>query len=156
MRRGMSNKHARQYKIKELISEQSISSQQELCDILSNSGFPTTQATLSRDLNEMGIVRVPYNKGFRYSFTKDEGGGESLRQLVGLEIINVKHNENLIMVRTISGRAKGVGVFLDHLEDSHIMGTVAGENTVLVIPDSDRHINMIVSKIQNIMQTRKK
>lgn len=156
MRRGMSNKHARQYKIKEVISEKNISSQEDLCEVLKDHGYDTTQATLSRDLNEMGIVRVPYNKGFRYSFTKDEGGGESLRQLVGLEIINVKANENLILVRTISGRAKGVGVFLDHLEESHIMGTVAGENTVLVIPESMQHIQKITENIQNIMQTKRK
>jgi transcriptional regulator of arginine metabolism len=156
MRRGMSNKHARQYKIKEIVSENNISSQEELCDVLKDNGFATTQATLSRDLNEMGIVRVPYYNGFRYSFTKDEGGGESLRQLVGLEIINVKANESLILVRTISGRAKGVGVFLDHLENSHIMGTVAGENTVLVIPDSVDNIPRIVDHLRKIMQSKRK
>lgn len=156
MRRGMSNKHARQYKIKEVISEKTISSQEELCDVLLEQGFVTTQATLSRDLNEMGIVRVPYNNGFRYSFTKEEGGGESLRQLVGLEIINVKANESLILVRTISGRAKGVGVFLDHMEGSHILGTIAGENTVLVIPNEESRVQEIAENIQNIMQTKRK
>ena len=154
MRRGVSNKHARQYKIKEVISERSVSSQEKLCEILEGFGFSTTQATLSRDLNEMGIVRVPYDNGFRYSFTKDEGGGESLRQLVGLEIINVKANENVIVVKTIAGRAKGVGVFLDHLDNSHILGTVAGENTVLVIPDEVKKISFVVERIQNIMQNR--
>ena len=154
MRRGVSNKHARQYKIKEVISERSVSSQEKLCEILEEFGFSTTQATLSRDLNEMGIVRVPYDHGFRYSFTKDEGGGESLRQLVGLEIINVKANENVIVVKTIAGRAKGVGVFLDHLDNSHILGTVAGENTVLVIPDEVKKISFVVERIQNIMQNR--
>jgi len=154
MRRGVSNKHARQYKIKEVISERSVSSQEKLCEILEQFGFSTTQATLSRDLNEMGIVRVPYDNGFRYSFTKDEGGGESLRQLVGLEIINVKANENVIVVKTIAGRAKGVGVFLDHLDNSHILGTVAGENTVLVIPDEVKKISFVVERIQNIMQNR--
>ena len=154
MRRGVSNKHARQYKIKEVISEKSVSSQEKLCEILEQFGFSTTQATLSRDLNEMGIVRVPYDNGFRYSFTKDEGGGESLRQLVGLEIINVKANENVIVVKTIAGRAKGVGVFLDHLDNSHILGTVAGENTVLVIPDEVKKISFVVERIQNIMQNR--
>lgn len=156
MRRGMSNKHARQFKIKEVISDQVISSQEELCDALYEQGFVTTQATLSRDLNEMGIVRVPYKTSFRYSFTKEEGGGESLRQLVGLEIINVKANESLILVRTISGRAKGVGVFLDHLEGSHILGTVAGDNTVLVIPESEAQLPEILDNIQNIMQTKRR
>jgi transcriptional regulator of arginine metabolism len=68
----------------------------------------------------------------------------------------VKANESLILVRTISGRAKGVGVFLDHLENSHIMGTVAGENTVLVIPDSVDNIPRIVDHLRNIMQSKRK
>ncbi len=155
MKKSVSSKHARQFKIKEIISEMNVSSQEKLCDLLKDYGYSTTQATLSRDLNELGIVRVPYADGFRYSFTKEEGGGESLRQLVGLEIINVKHNENMIIVKTISGRAKGVGIFLDHLDGSHILGTIAGENTVLVIPEKMEFIPNIVKRIENIIQNTK-
>ena len=155
MKKSVSNKHARQFKIKEIISEMNVSSQEKLCDLLKEYGYQTTQATLSRDLNELGIVRVPYANGFRYSFTKEEGGGESLRQLVGLEIINVKYNENVVVVKTIAGRAKGVGIFLDHLSDSHILGTVAGENTVIVIPEKIKYIPDIVKRIENIIQKTK-
>ena len=67
-----SHKTARQAKIKELISTSDVSSQEDLCQILKDGGFDTTQATLSRDLHEMGIVRIPSENGFKYVFHQDD------------------------------------------------------------------------------------
>ena len=105
----MANKKIRQLKIKEIISSREVSSQEDLCRFLEEGGFETTQATLSRDLHELGIVRIPSETGFKYVFHLEDNDG-ALKQLIGMEIINVLHNESTVVVRTMPGRAAGVAV----------------------------------------------
>jgi len=143
-------KTARQLKIKEIISSRDVSSQEELCDLLRHDGFDTTQATLSRDLHELGIVRIPAEDGFRYVFHQDDNE-QNLRRLIGMEIINVLSNESTIVVRTMPGRAQGVALFLDRMKNSHIIGTVAGDDSIIIIPDQHVHVKKIVSIINDVM-----
>lgn len=147
----MSSKQARHAKIKEIVTSKKISSQEDLLDLLRIYGFDTTQATLSRDLHEMGIVRVPDGNGFKYVLHQ---GDNSLiaGQIIGMEIVNVMHNESTIVVKTMLGRAQGVAVYLDKLHNAHIIGTVAGDDTLIIIPDSHKSIPMLVEKIKEIMQ----
>lgn len=144
-------KLARQSRIKEIISSKDVSSQEELCNILKDGGFDTTQATLSRDLHELGIVRVPSESGFKYVFHL-ENTEQSLKQIIGMEIINVLNNESTIVVRTMPGRAQGVALYLDRMRNSHIIGTVAGDDAIMIIPDSHGNIQDIISSIKRIMQ----
>jgi transcriptional regulator of arginine metabolism len=143
-------KTARQLKIKEIISSRDVSSQEELCDMLKDSGFDTTQATLSRDLHELGIVRIPSEDGFRYVFHQDDNE-QNLRRLIGMEIINVLSNESTIIVRTMPGRAQGVALFLDRMKNSHIIGTVAGDDAIIIIPDKHANVTKIVAMINEVM-----
>ena len=145
-----SNKMPRQSKIKEIITTQEIGSQEELNQILNNNGFKTTQATLSRDLHELGIVRIPSENGFKYVFHQDQME-QSLKPLMAMEIINVFHNESSIIVKTLPGRAQGVAIYFDRWKDSHIIGTVAGDDTILIIPDSHANVEMILEKIKKLM-----
>ena len=144
------NKIARQSKIKEVITTQEIGSQEELTQILREEGFETTQATLSRDLHELGIVRIPSENGFRYVFHQDQME-QSLKPLMAMEIINVSHNESTIIVKTMPGRAQGVAIYFDRWKDSHIIGTVAGDDTILIVPDSHKNVEMIMEKISGLM-----
>ena len=145
-----STKNARQARIKELISTTEVSSQEDLCEILKQSGFDTTQATLSRDLHEMGIVRIPSENGFKYVFHQDDNE-QSLKKLIGMEIINVLHNESTIMIRTMPGRAAGVALYFDRLKNSNIIGTVAGDDSIIVIPDSHDSVEEVVKLIRDVM-----
>ena len=145
------SKLARQSKIKEIISSTQVSSQDELCNILKASGFETTQATLSRDLHEIGIVRIPSENGFKYVFHLDDTE-QSLKQLIGMEIINVKHNESTVVVRTMPGRAQGVALYFDRMKESHIIATVAGDDSIIIIPDTHDNIHLVIDKIKNVMQ----
>ena len=146
----MSSKNARQSKIKEIITSRKIASQEDLLDFLRNSGFDTTQATLSRDLHEIGIVRVPDENGFKYVFHQEETS-QALKQIIGMEIINVISNESTVVVRTLPGRAQGVAIYLDRLPESHIIGTVAGDDAIIIIPDSHQNIPDLLTKIHDIM-----
>jgi len=145
-------KTARQLKIKELIVSRDVSSQEELCELLKNNGFDTTQATLSRDLHELGIVRIPSDQGFRYVFHQDDNE-QNLRRLIGMEIINVLSNESTIIVRTMPGRAQGVALFLDRMKDSNIIGTVAGDDSIIIIPDKHTNVRKIVTHIKEVMSS---
>lgn len=146
----MSSKQIRQSKIKEIITSKKIVSQEDLLERLNEAGFNTTQATLSRDLHEIGIVRVPDENGFKYVFHQEETS-QAIRQIIGMEIINVLHNESTIVVRTLPGRAQGVAIYLDRLPDSNIIGTVAGDDAIVIIPDDHQNVNKVVAKIKEIM-----
>ena len=145
----MARKKERQFVIKQVIQTEKIANQELLLKRLHERGFKTTQATLSRDLHNMGIVRVPTSEGYRYTISEEEGG-HSFRKLVGMEILGVYHNEYLVMVRTITGRARGVALFIDQLKHESILGTVAGENTVIVIPESIQYLTQIKNDLEKI------
>lgn len=143
-------KKNRQAKIKEIITSDKISSQEELLQNLKDLGFDTTQATLSRDLHEIGIVRIPDGEGFKYVI-HEEGNSRAMKNVIGMEIIKVIYNESTIVVRTLAGRAQGVGIYLDKLKDNHIIGTVAGDDAVIIIPDSHANVPTVVKMIKNLM-----
>ncbi|MBN2426032.1 MAG: arginine repressor [Calditrichaceae bacterium] len=146
----MPAKQARHSKIKEVVTAKVVSSQEELLDILKNEGFDTTQATLSRDLHEMGIVRVPHGSSFKYVL-HHEDNSEAIRQIIGMEIISVDNNESTVVVKTMPGRAQGVAIYLDKLHNTHIIGTVAGDDAIIIIPDRHAHTEILVQKIKEIM-----
>jgi transcriptional regulator of arginine metabolism len=145
------NKLARQAKIKEIISSREVSSQEDLCHFLEENGYETTQATLSRDLHELGIVRIPSETGFKYVFHLEDND-VALKQLIGMEIINVLHNESAVIIKTMPGRAAGVAVYLDRMKESHIIGTVAGDDSIIVIPDSHKNVPKLVEILKSLSQ----
>ncbi len=145
----MSKKKERQFTIKQIIQGEQISNQETLLKRLRDKGFKTTQATLSRDLHDMGIVRVPTSDGYRYAISEEEGG-HSFSRVVGMEILGVYNNENVVVVRTITGRAKGVALFIDQLKHKNILGTVAGDNAIIVVPDSLKNLRVIKEDLEKI------
>jgi transcriptional regulator of arginine metabolism len=146
----MSSKRIRQSKIKEIITSKTVSSQEELLEYLKEGGFDTTQATLSRDLHEIGIVRVPDDNGFKYVFHQEDNS-QAIKQIIGMEIISVLNNESTVIVKTMPGRAQGVAVYLDRLQKSNIIGTVAGDDTIIIIPDSQNNVSLLIDRIKQIM-----
>ncbi|MFZ0390170.1 MAG: arginine repressor [Calditrichia bacterium] len=145
----MAKKKERQFTIKQIIQEENIANQETLLKRLHNHGFKTTQATLSRDLHDMGIVRVPTADGYRYAISEEEGS-HSFSRVVGMEILGVYNNDSNIIVRTITGRAKGVALFIDQMKHKNILATVAGENAILVVPDSQQNLSTIKQDIEKI------
>jgi transcriptional regulator of arginine metabolism len=133
--------------LKEIISTQEIFNQTQLVKSLKQKGVKSTQATLSRDLTELGVVRVPTSNGliYRLSIAGDEA---ALKYRVAEEIISLKRNESLIVVKTYPGRAQGVAAFLDRQSDLGILGTIGGDDTIIVIPQSVKKIKKIIEQIK--------
>lgn len=142
-------KQQRQMIIRELIVSNHISSQDELSRMLRRQRVEVTQATLSRDLREMRIARMPEDNGVRYVLP-EVAEGKKLRRVVQEEIVQIQGNECAILIKTLPGRAPGVGVFIDHLRHPDILGTVAGNDTLLVVPASMSKTQAVIDFLRNL------
>ncbi len=130
-------KAKRQMRIIELVSHSLVTSQEELCQMLSREGIKVTQATISRDIKELNLVRVPAGDG-RYKYALMPGDPtlvykERFHRLFADCCIDMEKSGNIILVKTISGTASAVGEAIDGLKLDGILGTIAGDNAVLVV-----------------------
>lgn len=146
----MPAKLLRQNRIKKILNDRMISSQEQLVKLLRNDGIKVTQATLSRDFAELGVVRTFSELGIRYVLNAEESGRQ-ISKLIGFEIISVEYNESLVVIRTLAGRAQGVAHYIDRLNREDILGTIAGDDTVLVIPSSVQKVAQVVAFIRDMM-----
>jgi transcriptional regulator of arginine metabolism len=113
-------------------------------------GIKSTQATLSRDFSELGVVRVPTSNGLIYKLSAS-GDEAALKFRVAEEIISINGNENIIVVKTYPGRAQGVAVFIDKQNNLDTLGTIGGDDTIIVIPKSVRKIKKTIEQIKTIL-----
>ena len=146
----MSSKLVRQNKIKRILSNRIISNQDQILKILKNEGVNITQATLSRDFADLGVIRTFTPLGVQYTISSTDYGKE-IAKLVGLEILNIANNENMIVLRTLAGRAQGVAHYIDRMNKEEIMGTIGGDDTVLVIPNKISNIEKILEILKNLI-----
>lgn len=146
----MSSKLVRQNKIKRILSNRIISNQDQILKILKNEGVNITQATLSRDFADLGVIRTFTPLGVQYTISSTDYGKE-IAKLVGLEILNIANNENMIVLRTLAGRAQGVAHYIDRMNKEEIMGTIGGDDTVLVIPNKLSNIEKILDILKNLI-----
>jgi transcriptional regulator of arginine metabolism len=131
------NKQERRFAIREIINAVGVRSQEELRRHLGKRGFRVTQATLSRDMRDLGVGKVSTGRGVRYMLPS-EAEARVLKPIVGAEVVSIAANESMIVIRTLPGCASTVGEFIDVRPNPDILGTVAGDNTLLVIPSSTR------------------
>ena len=127
------NKSYRQGQILKLIRAKRISTQEELAQELKNQGIAATQVTLSRDLRDLRLVKT--REGYKEMAPEETGPGFSI--LAGEFLNDVVRAQNLIVLKTSPGHANSVAVALDNEEWPEIVGTIAGDDTILVItPDT--------------------
>lgn len=136
--------------IKSIISSQDVFNQTQLVKLLKQNGIKVTQATLSRDLTELGVARVPTSKGATYRINST-GNEPTLKLHVAEEIVSIISNEFLVVVKTFPGRAQGVALFLDKSDLTESLGTIAGDDTILVIPRSAKAIEKTIQQLKNII-----
>jgi len=146
----MSQKLKRQSVIREILSKNVVGTHEEMIALLRKELIHVTQATLSRDFAEMGVIRTFSGNSPRYILNPDESG-RKISKLISFEIISVEHNESLIVVRTLAGRAQGVAHYIDRLNVREILGTVGGDDTLLVIPNSTANLQKVVNFIKELM-----
>ncbi len=137
-------------KIKRILTERIISNQDQILKLLQNEGVSITQATLSRDFADLGVIRTFTNLGVQYILSSTDYGKE-IAKLVGLEILTISNNESMIILRTLAGRAQGVAHYIDRMNREEILGTIGGDDTVLVIPNKISNMEKILNLLKNLI-----
>ncbi|MED4601590.1 transcriptional regulator ArgR [Paenibacillus validus] len=129
-------KGQRHVKIREIITNNEIETQDELVEQLRNGGFHVTQATISRDIKEMHLIKVPLDDGrYKYSMPADQRYNplQRLRRALNDHFVHIDYSENLVVLKSLPGTANAIGALIDSLEWNEIMGTICGDDTILII-----------------------
>ncbi len=148
-------KSARQEKILEIIVRNEIETQDELIEKLKVEGFDVTQATASRDIKELKLTKTQTNKGkYRYvrPITGENVNGADFNAAFAASIISVEVGENIVVVRTYPGMANAVAIGIDNIRHSDILGSVAGDDTILIVTRAKDIANGICDQVKTIMR----
>jgi transcriptional regulator of arginine metabolism len=147
-------KNKRHMKIRHIINNKPIETQEELADELKKQGFNVTQATVSRDIKELRLVKVLTDND-RYCYAEPERTtfiSDRFLRMFKESIVSMVSSENLIVIRTLSGTASAAAEAIDNLNWDHILGTIAGDNTILVIARSKAVVKDIIIKFEDIIR----
>jgi len=140
-------KLARQQTIVELAHAGPLPNQQELVKLLARRGFHVTQATLSRDLNELRLVKTTDGYILRNGDTPTEPL-PAVSRLVKEFVREIRRAQNLLVIKTIPGSAQPVAVAIDAEAWNEVVGTVAGDDTLLIITSSNRNARLLQGKLE--------
>jgi transcriptional regulator of arginine metabolism len=144
------DKDNRKQDIKKIISSQKISGQDELLAALKKMGYEITQATLSRDIKELGIAKMSDpEKGYIYILPKQIGMAERMNRPID-SIVSFEFSYNFGIVKTLPGFASSVAIYIDSLDLKQIAGTIAGDDTILIIPrepHSEKDLRVTLQRI---------
>ena len=149
-------KSKRQNEIIEIISTTDIETQEELATALRERGYQVTQATVSRDIRELRLIKVAAKSGgYKYArpVRHEVAVNERLTRILSDSLIHVEAAANLVVVKTLSGSANVAAEALDNLGWSEIIGTIAGDNTIFVAAKSEGEAEVIASRIRRMTES---
>jgi transcriptional regulator of arginine metabolism len=146
-------KRQRQQALLELVRAEALSSQDEIAARLERLGFPATQSTISRDLDELGLVRMRDVEGhLRYATPENSGsnGARHIRTILREFAQSIEHSRNLVVVRTPPASAMPVARALDASDVDGILGTVAGDDTIIVVVREDVRARDVAANLRSM------
>ncbi|WP_317856365.1 arginine repressor [Chakrabartyella piscis] len=151
-------KIARHAKILELIENNDIETQDELAQKLCEEGFVVTQATVSRDIREMKLTKIATERG-RQKYAVITGSDteitERLTRVFREAVVKMDYAQNMIVIKTLEGMGMAVGVAIDNMQNTEILGSIAGDDTVFCVVRSHNQAAVIVEKLYRIIHTTK-
>ena len=145
---------ARHAKILEIISEKEIETQEELCAELNARNYVVTQATISRDIRDLHLFKVAgVEKKYRYSYINEDESEVSpkMKSLFRDCVIGVNYAQNLVVIKTLTGNGANAGTVVDKLNYQEVIGSVAGDDTLLVVCKDTNAAIAVVDKIKAFM-----
>jgi transcriptional regulator of arginine metabolism len=146
-----SNRHAN---IIAIIKEQFVATQEELGEALEAKGIMVTQATLSRDIKELGLVKISTPEGrYRYSMPQDRLPGDMVRRAQKMledAVISIDSAENILVIKTMHGNAQGVAAAFDDLNWPEVVGTVAGDDTIMAIIRNKGQVKELLERLAQL------
>lgn len=130
-------KFKRQKRILEIIESRPISTQEELADALRNAGFDVTQATVSRDIKELRLIKIANEKNeYRYGVAQEQSlvvNEDRLRRMIRELVISYEFSGNILVLRTFPGNANTIASLIDGAGWQEVIGTIAGDDTILLV-----------------------
>ena len=130
-------KNQRQEHLLQIIAEETVETQEQLLERLQERGIRSTQATISRDIKELHLIKEPVGQGrYRYAVSVQKtklNFAEKLRTIFRECVLSVASAQNLVVLKTIEGMAQGAAFALDNMAETDIVGTLAGDDTILLV-----------------------
>lgn len=148
-------KQKRQNKIVELIENHAIETQEDLAEQLKAAGFTVTQATISRDIRELKLSKVPMGNGQqKYVVLKQDEGklGDKYIRVLRDGFISMDMAQNILVIKTVSGMAMAVAAALDKIKMKEIVGSIAGDDTIMVAVRSTEDTKTVMEHIHKMLK----
>lgn len=148
-------KTKRQTKILELIQKHDIETQEELSAYLTRDGFQVTQATVSRDIRELKLTKIAMDNGRqRYAVLSDADTGmaERLVRVLREGFVSMDYAGNILVIKTVSGMASAVGAAVDAIKLSEIIGSIAGDDTLMCVIRTEEDAVNIMNKLRKLVE----
>lgn len=148
-------KTTRHSKILDIISKKEIETQEELVRELNEAGFKVTQATISRDIKDLRLTKIPDERGgYKYtSVDKAETGiTPKMKQLFVNTVISINSANNIIVIKTLAGSASAIGVVVDALKHPAVLGSVSGDDTIMIVVASNEQVPDVISRLNGMMK----
>ncbi len=146
-------KYLRHAKIHELINQHEVETQDELVRLLEKEGFSVTQATISRDIKQLRLIKVLSSNGtYKYSTIKEQSEiiTEKFIKIFKDSLLNIDHAENIVVVKTLPGAAQAAGAALDSMNRDEIVGTLAGDDTVFLVVRTRKDIQPLIEFLVSV------
>jgi transcriptional regulator of arginine metabolism len=149
-------KARRQIKILELVRNKSIETQEELAEALQQEGIDVTQATVSRDIKELKLVKVPVGDGsYEYSEPEDQLKDIQTDRMLRIFrecVVSMDYSGQMLVINTLPATADGVAEAIDGLRWQEILGTLAGERIVFVVVKPGGAVPEVINRLEKLMQ----
>ena len=149
-------KSNRQNEITEIISTVDIETQEDLAEALRARGYQVTQATVSRDIRELRLIKVASKSGgYKYArpVRHEAAVHERLTRILADSLVNVETAGNLVVVKTLSGSANVAAEALDNLGWAEIIGTIAGDNTIFIATKHENEAEALTGRIRKMTES---
>jgi len=140
--------------ILEIIESKDIETQEELAEELKNHGVHVTQATVSRDIKELRLLKVlAENGGYKYATAEraEKGMSERFIRIFSESVLSIVGAKNLIVIKTLPASANAAAEAIDSLKWPEIIGCIAGDNTILVVAQSDEVVETVIGRFRSLM-----
>ena len=146
-------KQKRHNAILELIEKHEIETQEELAELLIKEGYNVTQATISRDIKALRLIKTVASNGmYKYSRAGSKKSEDDSKGIIAQSAVSVDYAQNIVIIKTYSGMAQAAAAIIDSMNLPEIMGTIAGDDTIMCVAKTEHEALKFTSKINALIQ----
>lgn len=147
-------KNSRHTRILEIIGDNVIETQDDLIEKLRESGYAVTQATISRDIKQLGLIKTATkNGGYKYTAARNENSGNEnkLKNIMRETVLSAQDAQNIVVLKTFSGMANAAAAALDALAGEAIVGSIAGDDTIFIVVRNNEDAAEVTNFVKDII-----